>query len=798
MGESGSNKSQENVPHDTLPPKAKRPRRTRSRIACDRCHAQHARCDRVFPCSRCVVQGIRCDFTRALRKRGRIPKQDSPGWARLEGIDSPPSMESGSSDGQSTTSSAVLGVQTPERSQKSLFSLGDMTLFSSPGVDDPSSLQSTEWPTQEVGTEVDVMELLFAQNLPLPLNGVFEGTGLHGDPSSLELLNSADFAGHGAFAVPGMGAQSAPGPKEPISTLRYPVLQPLMSFVESTLSQGLACGLLDLYFTSAFPTHMHPVCHHIHCYVLRKTSFLSEKNPRPSSPALLASMLWVAALDDRALSLPISPRYRKKICHFLSSLTIQLLKPLTYTPPVERDESLNNFESFSSFAHHSYATNDNQDLRGSTGSLDDAITYIHIASIISASEQKAASMRWWYAAFSLAKELKLNREIEAIPGINSQEENQSAPVEGFLDYSASAQQILNCVCSQSHGSTLPVIEEQREERRRVWWLLYIMDRQLALCYNRPLILLDSESKALLLPLEEEEWQAGRIHSNSPNFNGPQCLAAGHKNMRRIFPDLTFHDHSIFGFFLPLMVILGQLVDLNQIKNHPLIGAGILGKEAWNAQFHEVLRQLDVYEASLNAYTTAATELGTSTPSEPSQPTTNPSVSQTNWLTQMVRSYALYYVHVLHILLNGKWDPVSLIEDKDFWTSSPSFASTVSHALSAAGAVKQILKFDPDVSFMPDFFGIQLLQGSFYFLLMVERLQEKAGEAFLGACEIMIRATESCIVTLNTEYQRNFCRIMRSAVAQARGRPVNHAEIRRRHRAVLALYRWTGTGTGLAL
>jgi hypothetical protein len=34
-------------------------------------------------------------------------------------------------------------------------------------------------------------------------------------------------------------------------------------------------------------------------------------------------------------------------------------------------------------------------LIGPAGSLDDVITYIHVASIVSASEQKAASMRWY-------------------------------------------------------------------------------------------------------------------------------------------------------------------------------------------------------------------------------------------------------------------------------------------------------------------------------------------------------------------------------------------------------------------
>ena len=377
----------------------------------------------------------------------------------------------------------------------------------------------------------------------------------------------------------------------------------------------------------------------------------------------------------------------------------------------------------------------------------------------------------------------------------------------LFDQSNPARPSLNCVCDRSNDWHGTVTEEHREERRRTWWLLYIMDRHLALCYNHPLALLDAESEDLLLPLDEGAWQAGNIHSNSPKLDGPQCPISGEKNRRRLFPNFICHDHSIFGFFLPLMTITGELIDLNQARNHPLLGLRVQGKEAWDIHVSEVLRQLELYKASLTTFAAAATTepdvLSTTAfppahkPDQP--PVVDPSLSQAySWHTQTVISYASYLVHVLHILLVGKWDPISLIEDKDFWTSSPAFASTISHALDAADSVDQILRFDPDISFMPYFFGIQLLQGSFLLLLIVERLQKEAGEGILNACEVMIRATESCVVTLNTEYQRNFRQVMRSAVAQARGRPVNHSEIRHRRKAVLALYRWTRKGTGLAL
>ena len=365
---------------------------------------------------------------------------------------------------------------------------------------------------------------------------------------------------------------------------------------------------------------------------------------------------------------------------------------------------------------------------------------------------------------------------------------------GMAFYSNPSRSSLNCVCDQSHDPhSSPITEEHREERRRTWWLLYIMDRHLALCYNRPLALLDAESEDLLLPLDENAWQAGIIHTNSPRPDGPQCARSGDQNKRRVFPNFVCHDHSILGFFLPLMTITGELIDLNQARNHPTLGVRLQGKEAWDVHVAEVLRQLEIYKSSLTTFAAADSEASLS-----EQPVDAQLSQAYSWHTQTVIAYSSYLVHVLHILLVGKWDPVSLIEDKDFWTSSPAFASTISHALEAADSVQQILRFDPDISFMPYFFGIQLLQGSFLLLLIVERLQKEAGEGILNACETMIRATESCVVTLNTEYQRSFRQVMRSAVAQARGRPVNPSEIRHRRKAVLALYRWTRKGTGLAL
>ncbi|OKL56469.1 Arabinanolytic transcriptional activator araR [Talaromyces atroroseus] len=854
---------------ETTPADGVKKRWRRNRVACDACHTRRVRCDRAFPCSRCIASQTQCELTRERRKRGRIPRSE---YSRRDSSFVVQDAQEEAVDDQkvraqrkSTThqpdfiSMVTNPPPTEQIAQTTNFSPSAQT---SPGHPLPPSAQGSgerqsqlqPSPRETIREDGKAVEDWMSssngfvqQPFPYPILG---NLGLSDGffDVSFDMMGMNNMNGHQLSRCRSRQPRNNDRPQRTGETpLKYPVLAPLMPFLEPYLSRDLVYDLLDLYFTSAFSTAMHPACHHIHCYVVRKSSFLSRENPRVSSPALLASMLWVAALDDRTFSLSISPPKRKKLCQFLCALTVRLLRPLIHVSFKENESFpiIDNDHIFPSAAHdrtHSFeGGGDDRGLVGPAGSLDDVVTYIHVASIISSSEQKAASMRWWHAAFTLARELRLNQEVEATSNLNSPVDSSNVPFEfaegtwygtsrnganwDFLLPSGRAN--LNCVCTQQQHRPNLMTEEHREERRRTWWLLYIMDRHLALCYNHPLALLDAECDDLLLPLEEGPWQAGDIHSNSSKADGPQCPVSGDTNRRRCFPNFTCNDHSVFGFYLPLMAITGELINLNQAKNHPMLGTRLQGKDTWDVQVNEVLRQLDTYKATLQAFathyspTTAVPPTSPPVPplaqqppgpSQPQQQTTlTPPMlnepagideisykSYHSWHTQTVVAYASYVVHVLHILLMGKWDPVSLLEDKDFWTSSPTFASTISHALEAANTLERILHYDPDISFMPDFFGIQLLQGSFLLLLIVERLQNEAGEGILKACEVVIRATESCVVTLNTEYQRNFRQVMRSAVAQARGRPVNHSEIWHRRKAVLALYRWTRNGTGLAL
>lgn len=554
-------------------------------------------------------------------------------------------------------------------------------------------------------------------------------------------------------------------------TLRYPVLKPLLPRISAIIPVNLACDLLELYFATSSSAFMQPASPYILGFLFRKRSFLRPVNPRPCSPALLASMLWVAAQTSEAPALTSPPSARGKICHQLLELTVSLLKPLIHSPSdgatIPGSNMVINGVALGGFGVATHAAHDEGGAPGASGALDDVATYINLATVVSASEYKAASLRWWNAAWSLARELKLGRELPPNPEppvqAHSGQEDTDAEGEVEVDMGMSGQHHMHM---RPQSNTLPgmappgtVAEEEREERRRIWWLLYTVDRHLALCYNRPLFLLDVECDGLLQPENDVVWQAGEYYpadNREPTY------------FRRRGPCFECTGHSIFGYFLPLMTILGEIVDLNHAKNHPRFGLRFRNGSDWDDQAHEISQQLEAYGRSLKDFgsrfippqpeqgeTGALTDNNhhdQASPSVHSTSTAGNRMTEAMLQTKTVVAYGTHLMHTLHILLNGKWDPISLLDDNDLWISSQSFISATSHAVSAAEAISDILEYDPDLSFMPFFFGIYLLQGSFLLLLIADKLQGEASPSVVKACETIVRAHEVCVVTLNTEYQ----------------------------------------------
>jgi hypothetical protein len=322
------------------------------------------------------------------------------------------------------------------------------------------------------------------------------------------------------------------------------------------------------------------------------------------------------------------------------------------------------------------------------------------------------------------------------------------------------------MASGSLGGTLPAscTEEEREERRRIWWLVYIADRHLSLCYNKPLFLLDAECDGLLQPMDDALWQAGEFYLESISSSN------GSHNARRRGPfSFKCTGHSIFGYLLPLMTILGEIVDLNHARNHPRFGLAFRNAQEWDDLTEVITQQLEAYGRSLKDFEVTMSETsgdtaehsshnGAGTPSVRSVNTNISRMTESDIHTKLVVAYGAHMMHVLHILLASRWDPISLFNDNDLWTSSESFITATSHAVSAAEAISSILEYDPDLSFMPFFFGIYLLQGGFLLLMIIDKLMGKANPSVVKACETIARAHEVCVVTLNTEYQVSMPRL----------------------------------------
>jgi len=210
-------------------------------------------------------------------------------------------------------------------------------------------------------------------------------------PTPQDIWNPVDMAPHipsqGAPIILSLPATNHPGQEHNAvlpPPLKYPVLNTVMPFLETHISPQLVYHLLELYFTGTFPNHLHAIYRHLPCYILRTHSFLTE-NLRPTSPALLTSMLWMAAMDDRAFSLSISSSQQRNVCQFLSNLTRTLLQVSDNVSPNIQEPPPVGLNSSSSADHR---------LMESAGHLDRVITYIHIASIVF-TEQDTAGTRWY-------------------------------------------------------------------------------------------------------------------------------------------------------------------------------------------------------------------------------------------------------------------------------------------------------------------------------------------------------------------------------------------------------------------
>lgn len=254
--------------------------------------------------------------------------------------------------------------------------------------------------------------------------------------------------------------------KAPSSECRYRFLDPVLPYIRDIIPPSVAADLLDVYLTEPGSSLFRCASPYILTRIFRKQSMLQQTNPRPTTPALLATMLWCAAQTADIVLLHV-PGSRAKITNALYDLATSLIS--------ERDPDRwrrahggLRFESDQPPPLHLGYSSDlptTTDTNEPSGVLDDVLTFVLLSIAVSGGDFKSDCFKWWSKAVRLMTALKLNREDERCL--------------------ASVSPCANPLCScrrDSEGESLAAVEA-REERRRVFWLVYCLDRHLGLSFN---------------------------------------------------------------------------------------------------------------------------------------------------------------------------------------------------------------------------------------------------------------------------------------------------------------------------
>lgn len=238
--------------------------------------------------------------------------------------------------------------------------------------------------------------------------------------------------------------------------------------------------------------------------------------------------------------------------------------------------------------------------------------------------------------------------------------------------------------------------------------------------------------------------------------------------RKMGPPTVITGTGFLDFFLPLMVILGDIIEVHHRKEHPRLG----GEEDHQsiAIIQELLANCELSLQQLSDNASPFLEMpylcqsrmggdvlnvgsGTGYCQSATSPQDSFRAPDQSSKIHLVKAYSMHILHVLHVLLHGKWDAISMLDDGSDWITSKRFNECASHAITASQSVWTILNIDPELTFMSYLFGIYLLHGSFILLLFADRMPQLGpNESVEQACENIIRAHEVCVVTLSTEFQ----------------------------------------------
>lgn len=817
--------------------------RERQRVtkACDHCNQIRTKCDGVRPCSRCIAYQVPCTFDRKSRRNGRKKRRATPPllgrhpWPR-PGAAMPPEADltvGGTPQKDLETREGVNGLSGSQSGQHRVANEAGQETLPTELVNNRPLLNI---PVPQVSTDSDQRGDFDNFNGYEPqLFGHLDGNGVSTLPPYLDdYINPAWqgwpneshaaypdktlFGGHTpGYSVRGLapgfarsdfgGAagwrsrtprseQSGNFTKEP-QQLEFPVISPLLPFCSHQISPALACKLLEGYFSTFSDHDAYASSPFILSHVLRKESFLNKTSFRDCKPALLSSMLLVAAQTVEMPFFGSAPTARHRLCQGLFEITVTLLSS---NPPSSRFAHMGPPGEKKAVAQERRLVGSSQSLSvlAATRTIDDVIAYMHLAVISSAAESKSVGSHWWHTAVQLAKELKLNLELPSASGPaehNPIRDDGPRGPEGVFESTLrrltqeppNSRAVPSSVAGEDNTSPIGMVDdtvtedenavhlraglEEQEERRRVWWCLYVIDRHMAVCYNSPLALRDTDCSDLQWPLDDASWQAGTYWSTSSR----QETSNG-EHTSGLPPNGTiYQDHprgpsaecaglGIFGLFIPFAFILGQIIDARQLlsqSHYKSLRAKGLGQILTG----EINEQLETFKSTLNRLISPARNKDWEGSGDVtiSTPAPDPIAPTKMRYQRLMVTYGHYFYHILGVLLHSEWDLLSSLHqhyDGGVERSQMEAASSavgddslaLSCATQAAEALQNVLSQDHELKFNPFVMGIFLVQGSYPLLVGASKDMQRATTQVLKACKITVRAHEASVATLHAEYQ----------------------------------------------
>lgn len=311
---------------------------------------------------------------------------------------------------------------------------------------------------------------------------------------------------------------------------------------------------------------------------------------------------------------------------------------------------------------------------------------------------KKDCLKWWDKAVSLVKQLGFNSEAA----------------------------IVSDTCSAQR--TLTAVRETHEERRRAYWLVYSVDRHLAFSFNKPLQIHDAGCD-VLSPLPEWIW---RDLDQIPAENLPP---------QNYGPPLHISGTGFFEYFLPLMAILGDIIELHSRSQHPRLGrdhaldldkpglSGTIGSTL--ARCQHSLNMLQAASALIEsgslvpgcegdqlAWPTAISLSPTDISARADLAGVAWKISRLRQHTDLVLAYSQYMLWILHMLLSAQWEMNTRATVWSYLGSARAFTythtSTVHH-MAARQYIGRLVEVDKDLCFIPWIFAVYLYHGGMSFL-----------------------------------------------------------------------------------